>query len=118
LKLTLRNITKTPLDFELKSDKIIFKGYLEYHSGKLILLRADLSGLLEVACDICADDFDLEVHEEVEFFISDGIYKDTDNIEFDVVESFNSIVDLEELLSSEIELIRSDYHSCENCKNS
>lgn len=118
MKITLHKITKTPLDFELKSDKIIFKGYLEYHSGKLVLLKADLSGLLDVACDICAEEFELQLDEKVEFFISDGIYKDEGNIELDVVESFNSIVDLEELMSSEIELIRSDYHSCENCKNS
>jgi len=116
MKIQLRKVTKTPLDFEVKSNEITFKGYLEYHGGKLILLKANLSGLLEKFCDICAEEFKMPLDENVEFFISDGIYEDDSNIELDVVESFNGIADIEELLVSEIELIKSDYHSCENCK--
>jgi uncharacterized metal-binding protein YceD (DUF177 family) len=116
VKILLRKITKTPLDFEVKSDEIIFKGYLEYHSGKLILLKAKLNGKLTKSCDICAEKFELPVDEEVKFFISDGIYEDTNSIELDVVESLDESVNIEELLASEIELIKSDYHSCENCK--
>ena len=115
MTVTLRKITRTPLDFEIKFNEITFKGYLEYHAGKLILLQADLKGLLGVECSTCAEDFDIKVDEKVEFFISDGLY-DGDNIDIDVVESFNSTANLDELLISEIELIKSDYHSCENCK--
>jgi uncharacterized metal-binding protein YceD (DUF177 family) len=117
LKLVLKKITKTPLDFEVKSNEIIFKGYLEYHSAKLILLKAKLSGKLIKSCDICAEEFELLVDEDIEFFISDGIYEDESNIHLDVVESLNESLDIEELLASEIELIRSDYYSCEDCKN-
>ena len=116
MKIQLRKVTKIPLDFEVKSNEITFKGYLEYHGGKLILLKANLSGLLEKSCDICAEEFKMPLDENVEFFISNGIYEDDSNIELDVVESFDGIVDIEELLSSEIELIKSDYHSCEKCK--
>ena len=57
----------------------------------------------------------LLVDEKVEFFISDGLYKEDNNMDIDVVESFNEIADLDELLISEIELIKSDYHCCEEC---
>jgi len=117
LTITLRKVTKTPLDFEIKSNEMTFKGYLEYDSGKLILLKATLSGLLQKDCDTCAEEFKMPVDEEIEFFISDGIYEGANDIELDVVESLDGIVDIEELLSSEIELIKSDYHSCEKCKN-
>ena len=117
MKVTLRKVTKTPLDFEVHSKEITFKGYLEYDSGKLILLKADLTGLLEKPCDICAEEFKISVDEKIEFFISDGIYEGDNNIELDVVESFDGIADIEELLNSEIELIKSDYHSCDNCKS-
>jgi len=116
MKYTLRKVTNTPIDFELSSGEITFKGSLEYHSGKLILLRADLKGSLLKSCDICAEEFNLLVDENIEFFISDGIFENDDNVELDVVESFNGSVDMEELLHSEIELIKSDYHACENCK--
>ena len=39
MKVTLRKVTKTPLDFDIKSDEITFKGYLEYHNGRLIFLK-------------------------------------------------------------------------------
>jgi len=115
LKVTLRKVGKIPLDFEVKSNEITFKGYLEYHSGKLILLKADLTGSVDTQCSRCGEDFKLSLDEKIEFFISDGLY-DGDDIDIDVVESFNSLADINELLNSEIELIKSDYHSCEKCK--
>ncbi|MDQ7068487.1 MAG: hypothetical protein Q9M40_11210 [Sulfurimonas sp.] len=118
MKVVLRRVTKTPLDFDVKSNEITFKGYLQYHGGKLILLKANLKGTTLKDCDICAEELIMPLDENIEFFISDGIYKDEDGIELDVIESFNGEVEIEELLHSEIELIRSDYHSCDECKNS
>ncbi|WP_226960557.1 DUF177 domain-containing protein [Sulfurimonas paralvinellae] len=111
----LRKVTKTPLDFEVKSDEMTFKGYLEYHEGKLILLKAKLQGSLKKPCDICAEEFKLEVDEDIEFFISDGLYEDDGSLELDVVESLDGNADIDELLHSEVELIKNDYHSCNNC---
>jgi len=118
VKVILRRVRQTPLDFEVKSDEITFKGYLQYHAGKLILLKAKISGLLERSCDICAEEFKLLLDEDVEFYISDGVYEDDENIDIDVVESLDGKADIDELLHSEIELIRSDYHSCDECKHS
>ena len=118
MKVVLRKVTKTPLDFDVKSNEITFKGYLQYHGGKLILLKADLKGSLGTECSTCSEEIELSLDEKVEFFISDGIYNDENNIDIDVVESFNSSADMDELLLSEIELIKSDYHSCDECKHS
>ncbi|MFA6195778.1 MAG: hypothetical protein WC656_03940 [Sulfurimonas sp.] len=118
MKVALRKISNIPLDFDIKSNEITFKGYLEYHAGKLILLKAELNGLLDVQCNQCGEDFKLPLDEEIEIFISDGIYEDNENIELDVIESLDSMADLDEILNSEIELIKSDYHSCENCQDS
>lgn len=116
MKVVLRKVNTTPLDFEIKSDEITFKGYLQYHSGKLILLKAKLSGKLDADCDICADEFKLDVDEDVEFFISDGLYEKHEESLLDVVEVLDSTADLQEIMNSEIELIKSDYNICENCK--
>ncbi len=115
MKVVLRKVSKTPLDFEVESGKITFKGYLQYDADKLILLKAKLSGQIDLNCDICANEFMFDVDEELEFFISDGIYEKHDELLLDVVESLDSTVDIEELMNSEIELIKSDYHSCESC---
>jgi len=118
MKIMLRKVTKTPLDFEVKSKEITFKGYLEYHGGKLILLKANLNGQLDKSCDICAEEFNLPLNEDVEFYISDGMFEDDGSVDLDVVESFDGNADMEELMNSEIELIKSDYHVCDNCKSS
>ncbi|TKI68460.1 DUF177 domain-containing protein [Sulfurimonas crateris] len=115
MKILLRKVSNTPLDFEVESDKITFKGYLQYDADKLILLKAKLSGQIDLNCDICANEFMFDIDEELEFFISDGIYEKDDELLLDVVESLDSTVDIEELMSSEIELIKSDYHSCKSC---
>ena len=116
MKISLRKVTKTPLDFDIKFDEMDFKGYLQYHKGKLILLHADLKGRVDTQCSLCGEDVKLPVDEVVEFFISDGLYEDDIDVKLDVVESLDSVADLDELLHSEVELIKSDYYSCENCK--
>jgi len=116
MKIKLIKIGRTPLDFEVKSNEITFKGYLEYHADKLILLKARLTGFVQTQCNQCGKDIKVAQDEEIKFYISDGAYDDANNLEIDVVESFDSQADLDELLNSEIELIKSDYHSCEQCK--
>lgn len=116
MKITLRKVGKTPLDFNINSNEIAFKGYLQYDANKLILLKANISGEIDVDCDVCADEFKLKIDEDIEFFIHDGIYESKDEVLKDVVESMDSMFDLEEVLSSEIELIKSDYKSCDKCK--
>jgi hypothetical protein len=118
MKIILRKVGKTPLDFEVKSNEMTFKGYLQYDTNKLILLNAKLNGKITTDCDVCADEFKLDVDENIEFFISDGVYEDNEDSLLDVVESFDSVADLEELMNSEIELIKSDYNRCKNCKSS
>ncbi len=115
MKIKLIKVGKTPLDFEIESDEITFKGFLQYHADKLILLEAKLAGVIDVECSQCAEKFKLNVDEDVKFFISDGLYNGN-NSDLDVIESFDSIADIDELLNSEIELIKSDYIRCENCQ--
>ena len=80
------------------------------------MLKAKLDGFIDVDCSRCAEKFNLKVNEDIEFFISDGLY-DSDEAQLDVIESFDSIVDLDELLNSEIELIKSDYLRCDSCQS-
>ena len=76
MKILLRKVTHTPLEFEINSNKITFKGFLEYHSRKLVLLKAKLMATVVKPCDICAEDLQLSIDEEIEFFLSDCIYEE------------------------------------------
>ena len=115
MKIKLIKVGSTPLDFEIKSDKITFKGYLVYNSSRLIALKANLNGSIITDCDVCANDFSMNINEEIDFFLHSGIYKGNNNL-VDVVECMNDTADLDEILNSEIELIKSDYKCCQNCK--
>ena len=116
MKITLRKVGRSPLNFEKKIDQISLKGFLQYDKDKLVLFDAKLSGTLESECAICGETFELEVDEDLKFYISDGIFVDEKNSMIDVVEAKNGELDIDELLASETELIKSDYHCCEFCE--
>ncbi|MEA1916354.1 MAG: hypothetical protein U9N42_02370 [Campylobacterota bacterium] len=113
MEIAFRKIGKSPQNFELKSDLLTFKGTIRYDCANLLLLNARIEGQISLNCDICAQDYTAQIDENIELFISDGIY-DGDNM--DVIEAQNSIVNLDEIFNSEVELYKNDYHTCNSCK--
>ena len=118
MKIKLIKVSKTPSDFEIKSDKITFKGFLQYDSDKLFRLNAEIKGVTPAICDICAEEYEMNLNEKVEFFISNGLYESSNESLIDVVEAIDGEADLGEILASELELIKSDYNTCSKCNNS
>jgi len=110
-----RRLGSQPLDFELKRDNASFSGEIFLKKSNLAQLNGTITGSISVPCDICAEMIDRPLNEEVSFYLSDGIYRG-DEEELEVVEIEKSVIDMEELFQSEIELIRSDYFCCENCE--
>ncbi|MDR3177630.1 MAG: DUF177 domain-containing protein [Campylobacteraceae bacterium] len=121
--IAFKKVNKDGLDFSLKRDTISFFGKVYQKSPTIALLEAKLEGELEHKCDRCAEDIRLRVDEKVEMLISDGIYKTTEIDEFAredvlaVVEIYDGLIDFNEILQSEIELYKSDYHYCATCKS-
>ena len=99
----------------MTSGGITLKGTLVHQERNLVTMKARMSGKLRLSCDICAEEFEMNADEELELLICDGIYNGSEDADLDIVEMTDSI-DMDELLHSEIELIKSDYHSCEQCK--
>jgi hypothetical protein len=118
-KIEFRRIGNTPKEFELTDGGITFKGTLELKGRNLIELKAQLIGNLEINCDVCAKSFDIMLDEKVNLLLSDGIYEGEDDT-LDVVEIFTesdqTMIDMEEILDSEIEIIKSDYYKCDECQ--
>lgn len=85
-------------------------------SQELVKLKAKITGKLETICARCGKDLELQIDENIELLISDGIYESTDD-ELDVVETNNSVIDFDDIVQSEIESIKSDYHVCSDCIN-
>ena len=117
MQITLRKVGKTPLNFEKSVENITLKGFLQYDKESLILLDATLYGTIVTDCALCGEEFNLEVNEELQFFVSDGVFIDKESSNIDVVETSNGVLDIDDLIHSELELIKSDYNCCQQCKN-
>jgi uncharacterized metal-binding protein YceD (DUF177 family) len=116
MKIGFSKVGSTPVSFEISKEKVEFSGTLVKNSRSLIQLEAQITGQIELPCDACAEEFENTLNESVQFYLSDGIYKNDDEYEHDVVEVEHSMIDLEEILESEIELYKSGYFNCEKCK--
>lgn len=115
MKIEFRRIGHTPKEFEVYKDGIIFRGTLELKKRNLIELKADISGNLEIDCDVCAKSFDRMIKEKSSLLLSYGIYEG-ENDTLDVYEIFTEIIDIDEILDSELEVIKSDYYKCNECE--
>ena len=123
MTITCRKIGKTPLDFSFEgiegNDKgAKIEGFLVYKGNALILLDAKLSGEVAQKCDVCCEPFQTPLDEKLELLVSDGAYTTETHVVEDVIEVQNGVISIDEVLHSELELIRSDYFVCETCEAS
>jgi len=116
MHVAFRKVKSAEQEFTLESSGVRCDTLLQYRSGGLILAKMQLSGSLELDCDVCAESFKRPVNEDVEILLSDGVYNGS-NENLDVVEVTSSIIDLDDLLSAEIEYIRCDYNRCSECQD-
>ncbi len=110
-----KHLNSIPLEFDVVVENAFFKGTLVHKKGKIAQLNGTISGSIQVSCDLCAENVEKVLNEELSFYLSDGIVSENDD-DLDIVEITTSMIDMEELLNSEIELIKSDYFCCSHCE--
>lgn len=113
MQISFRHVGKTPQPFELSKGDITLQGTLRHKDVDLVEMQARLHGKVAVECDLCAEQYDIMVDEDIGLLLHDGIYRGSDQ-GLDVVE-MDGLIDMDTLLYSETELIRSDYHRCDAC---
>ncbi|MEA1915575.1 MAG: hypothetical protein U9N30_09715 [Campylobacterota bacterium] len=114
MKIEFRKVSPSLKEFKLKQVSVNFEGSFCKISSKLVEIDAKLSGATEVPCCKCGETFTTQLNEDFEFIISDGIY-DGDDETKSIVEIEDGFINFDEIVKSEIESIRSDYHTCEKC---
>ncbi|WP_297936565.1 YceD family protein [uncultured Campylobacter sp.] len=117
MKISFAKITNNQMPFELNSDGLNFNGELKRINQNLVSCKGNIVGEIAHNCDRCGEDINLKLDEDVNLILSDGIYKDKEENLDDVVEFFDGFINLEEVLTSEIEAFKSDYFYCDKCKN-
>lgn len=117
MKIAFSRINKSPYPFNLNLENVIFEGDLIRENSQLVKIRAKMKGFSYRICDRCGNEMELEINEDLELFASDGIFKDKENKLSDVMEFFDSHIDLIELAKSEFNIYLSDFFYCEKCRN-
>ena len=103
------------IPFSLINDKVTFSGDLSVErNSPYVKLHGSLKGEILLVCDLSGEEFLKPLDEALDFYLSDG-YVSLDSEHFDdVIECKNGMIDLQEILQSELEMIRCDYHTKEN----
>ncbi len=118
MKIEFRKVPLQPKEFTLEVDSVKFLGTFCKISSKLVDIKSKFSGDIEVNCCKCGTNFTIAVDEEVNFLLNDGVYSSDDERDLDkiIVEVDNGFIDFDEIIKSELESLKSDYHICDDCK--
>lgn len=114
MKIEFKKVPQTTKELEYISDSVRIEGTFCKISQSLVKIDAVLKGSTDIDCCRCGITEKIEVDEELHLLISDGIYKN-DESEYLVIEVENSLIDFDEIIQSELNSIKSDYHICNDC---
>ena len=114
MKIVFKKIPQSGVDFKTSFETVRFYGTLEKKSKNLVRCSGKLEGTLTCQCDRCADEISLDIDEKIDILLSDGLYEASKEL-VEVIEFFDESVDLDIVLQSEVETLKSDYHYCSTC---
>ena len=101
---------------KLPTKIIIFQVQYLQQKKNLVKIDATLESNVTVSCDRCGVEFQIKNKEDFNCLVSDGEVEGFD-YSTDVIESFDGLVDLDEIANAEISIIQSDYNYCKTCQN-
>ena len=114
MKIEFKKVPQTSKLLEAELDSVKIEGTFCKMSQSLVKIEAKLIGNTDIDCCRCGSTDNIELNEELNFLLSDGIFKNDDS-ESLVIEIENGLIDFDEIIQSELEAIKSDYHICEQC---
>ena len=117
MKIAFQKIKSQETPFEIKEDSVSFTGTLKFEKRNTMRMVATLDATFDRQCDRCGEEVPFSHKEDLNFLISDGPYSDDTN-ELDVIEFFDGFIILDDIIESEINLVKSDYFYCESCQSS
>ncbi|MCF6172982.1 MAG: DNA-binding protein [Campylobacteraceae bacterium] len=115
MKLQFKKIPTSGVDFDVKINDLRFYGVVEKISENLVKCKGVIEGSFDHNCDRCGEEFQKNVKEHNDIFISKGIYHDDGKL-LNLIEIFDDYINFDTILNSELESYRCDYLYCENCK--
>lgn len=115
MKIEIRKITNTPKNFtlNLKDYNVNIIGNISKLPNGLFKINATITGGINLICDLSGEEFIKNLNEDIILYSSYGIWKNSsnNNDDFDVIEFFDSFIDLDFIFRSELESMKLDYHT-------
>ena len=114
MKIEFRKAPQTPKELVVEYNSVKIEGTFCKISQSLVKVDAVLLGNTDIDCCRCGISEIIEVDEELHLLLSDGVYN-KDESEYLVIEVENNLIDFDEIIESELNSIKSDYHICKDC---
>ena len=116
MKIAFQKIRSQETPFEIKEDSVSFTGTLKFEKRNIIRMIATLDATFDRQCDRCGEEVPFSHKEDLNLAISDGPYEDDAN-QLDVIEFFDGFIILDDIIESEINLVKSEYFYCDSCQS-
>lgn len=116
MKIDFTKIGCNPKPFELSLDSVDLKCTLKSLRDDTVALNGKISGKIDTHCDRCGRDYCLNLDSDLKLTLSDRVL--SDKADLDIIEFLNGVVDINYILESEINAIKSTYHYCSDCEDS
>ena len=114
MKIEFRKVPQINKELEFNYNSVKIEGTFCRISQSLVKIDAVLKGSTDIDCCRCGITEQIEVDEELQLLLSDGLYKEFRRVLFRS-EVENSLIDFDEIIQSELNSIKSDYHLCDEC---
>ncbi len=116
MKIEFKKVGFNQKEIKIDDKNLRLQGNIVREDSNLVDLKGTLRGSVKVECRRCGREFSLPIEERLHLKLSDGVYRGSLE-EADVVEFYDGSIDFDELMESERESVRLDYHLCDECKN-
>jgi len=116
MKIEFKKAPQTPKELEVVLNSVKIEGTFCKISQSLVKIDAMLIGNTDIDCCRCGKTDNIEVNEKLDFLLSDRIIKNDESEDL-VIEIEDGLINFDEIIQSELEAIKSDYHICEECSN-
>jgi len=115
MKIQFDKIGSTPKPFKVMLEKVTLEGTLKKSGYGRVTLKGKLYGEVDLDCDRCGRSYLEDLNSELLLSLSNSVLKDKDDL--DIIEFLDDEVDISYILESEINVLKSTYHSCTECSD-
>ena len=113
MKIPFEKLGRAQREFRYSRDGCVIYGALAKTDPQTVRMRSKIEGVVSMHCDRCGKEYPESVDIELNLTLSDGPRRVED---LETVEFKDGFIDMEMILRSELEALKSDYNYCSGCK--